>query len=74
MENIEQQQALRQSSSSGLRRLHAVQDVADVLDCSKDTVYNLIAKGELRGVRVGRCLKVDTRSLDRFIERGGTER
>jgi excisionase family DNA binding protein len=40
-------------------RLASVAEAASFLDCHERTVYRLIRRGELRGYRVGRHLKVD---------------
>lgn len=44
-----------------------VQQVARSLDCSTGTVYGLVASGQLRGVRVGRLLRVRPEDLARFL-------
>jgi excisionase family DNA binding protein len=42
---------------------------AKALAVSPRTVFNLIAKGELRAVRIGRAVRIDTRDLLAFIDR-----
>lgn len=54
------------------RRLHDVEGAAKLLECSNDTVRRLIARGDLRAVRVGRLLKIDDRAIEQFIARGGS--
>jgi excisionase family DNA binding protein len=65
----EQQQIKRDPEPA--RPLRSVAYGAKKLDCTPDTVYNLIARGDIRAVRVGRHLKIADQELDKFIERGG---
>lgn len=44
-----------------------VEHVAAVLDCSKWCVYDLIANGDLKAIRLGRALRVTRRSLEEFL-------
>ncbi len=45
---------------------------AAMLDVSIKLVYRLIASGELRAVRVGRCVRILTESLQEFLRRNET--
>lgn len=42
-------------------------DVMDILGVGKNTVYRLLASGELQGLRIGRCWKISEHSLHRFM-------
>ena len=44
-----------------------VQEVADALRVSAETVRNLIQRGELQGFRVGRVWRVRLDSVDRLV-------
>lgn len=44
-----------------------VREVADHLDCDRDTVYRLIHEGDLRHIRVGRLIRVPESALADFI-------
>lgn len=44
-----------------------VEHVAAVLDCSKWCVYDLIASGDLKAIRLGRALRVTRRALEAFL-------
>lgn len=45
-----------------------VEHVAAVLDCSKWCVYDLIADGELKAIRLGRALRVTKRALEESLD------
>ncbi|MGU9476600.1 helix-turn-helix domain-containing protein [Clostridium perfringens] len=46
--------------------LLTVNEVAKVLKCSPNSVYDLINKGELKGLKLGR-IKVPYFEIDRFL-------
>ena len=50
------------------KRLLSVQEVADDLRVTTETVRNLIRRGELDGVRVGRLWRVTKASVQRLEE------
>lgn len=54
-------------------QLVSVREVARRLGVGTRRVYELIWKGALRQVRLGRTVRVDQGELDSFIARGGTE-
>lgn len=47
---------------------YRVQEVAWTLGCSNDMVWKLLAKGELRGFKIGSARFVSTEELLRFIK------
>lgn len=47
--------------------------VAERLQVSRWTVYQLIWAGELRSVHIGRCHRVRARDVDAYIDRLGPE-
>jgi excisionase family DNA binding protein len=47
--------------------------VAERLQVSRWTVYQLIWAGELPSVHIGRCHRVCTKDVDTYIERLGPE-
>lgn len=51
--------------------LLTVQRVRERLDCSRSFVYKLIARGDLRSVRLGdvKGVRVTTKSVERYIRR-----
>ncbi len=50
------------------RMLLRVPEVAQTLGLGKTTVHDLIARGELRTVRVGRALRVPAADSRRWVE------
>lgn len=58
------------------RRLEAlaVGDVAALLHIDRRTVYRLIERGELHGVRVGRVWRVPRLALEEFLTGRGRRR
>ncbi|MDP9315571.1 MAG: helix-turn-helix domain-containing protein [Chloroflexota bacterium] len=54
------------------RLLLRAEEAAHLLGVSRATVYNLLASGELRGVKIGRAVRVSRATLLRWIaEREG---
>ena len=56
------------TSDEVLQPLLTYQQVADVLGVTDRTVWELVRKGELRNVRVGRSVRVDPADLRQFID------
>lgn len=48
------------------------QEVADILKIAKNTVYELIKRGELNGYRVGNKVRVDTKDVEEYKNRTKT--
>ncbi len=55
------------------RRLLNIPTCAKALALSQRKVWSMLATGELRAVRIGRAVRVDSRDLDALIERLKTE-
>jgi excisionase family DNA binding protein len=53
-------------------RLLTLREVANYLHVHTGTVYRLVKKGQLRGLRVGRDFRFDIRVVDDWIGKGGT--
>jgi excisionase family DNA binding protein len=51
------------------RRLFTVHEVAGMLALSRATVYELIASGELRGLKIGRATRIAEEDINNFISR-----
>jgi excisionase family DNA binding protein len=54
--------------TAGLPRLLSVRAVAEATTLPPSTVYDLVARGDLPAVRIGRAVRVDERDVLRFIE------
>ena len=52
--------------------LHKITAVAERLNVSRWRAYDLIAKGHLPAVKLGRAVRVSPRALADFIAGGGT--
>jgi excisionase family DNA binding protein len=53
------------------RKLLRISEIAKLLDCRNERVARLIREGILPAVRLGRQIRIDPHSLERFIETGG---
>lgn len=42
-------------------------EVAQILGIGRSLIYELIARGEIPSVRLGRCIRVPTESLQRWL-------
>lgn|GEM_PF-4330454 len=51
-----------------LPRLFSVRDVAEQTTLPVSTVYDVIARGELPAVRIGRAVRIDEADLLRWID------
>lgn len=50
-------------------RLLTVDQVAEVLQISRWTVYRLIWANDLRSVQIGRCRRIPRKALDAYLAR-----
>ena len=44
-------------------------DVRDILDIGKDTMYRLLETGEIKSIRIGRVYKIPKKCLEEYIRR-----
>ena len=51
-----------------LPRLFSVRDVAEQTTLPVSTVYDVIARGELPAIRIGRAVRIDEADLLRWID------
>jgi len=49
--------------------LFSVQEVANIFKVSTDTVYRMVRRGQLRGIKEGRILKFKRKEIDDFIRK-----
>lgn len=55
------------------RRLYTVPQVVYQTSLSRSTIYNEIAAGRLRTVKLGRAVRIPAEELDRWIEQLGSQ-
>jgi excisionase family DNA binding protein len=58
---------MRQPVMESGNKLHRLQDVASILQCSKWKVYQMVIAGELEMVKLGRLSRISDRSLKKCI-------
>jgi len=51
------------------RRLVGIQEVAHMLDMSKDTIYKWVTQRKIPFVKCGRLTKFDLQEIDNWIKR-----
>ena len=56
------------------KKLLDAKQVASVLGVSKATTYELIRRGQLPCVRVGKGIRIHPDNLERWLQLGGTRR
>ena len=49
-------------------------EVAELLNITKNTVYELVKRGELPGYKVGKKLRIDKADVNQYIESQKTDR
>lgn len=54
-----------------LNSLYTVQEVANKLNLSEQTIRKLIKKGEINVVRIGRNIRISRQELDKIMEAQG---
>ncbi len=45
-----------------------VEQVQERLKISHDTVNRLIGRGEIKAVKIGRCVRIESTSVDRYLQ------
>jgi len=56
--------------------LFLVKEVADILRCHPSTIYEMLDRGQLRGIRIGKCkggIRILASSVDDLLASGGRE-
>jgi len=49
--------------------LVSVEQAAGLLGIGRTTLYELIRRGDVRPIRIGRCVRIPRRELEEFVER-----
>ena len=50
------------------KKLLKLSEVSQVLDIGRSMVYELVARRELPYVRIGRCIRVSSESLEKWMK------
>jgi excisionase family DNA binding protein len=50
-----------------MERLYTVKEVQEILKVGRSFAYKLVQSGEIRAVRVGRCLRVRATDLEKYL-------
>lgn len=56
------------SDTRVVKRVYNLQEAAEYLGCSEESVRNHLAAGDLKAVRYDRFLRFDLKDLDRFVD------
>lgn len=48
-------------------------DVAEILHITRQTVYNYLKTGQLKGVHIGRDWRITQKSVEEFLETGTSD-
>jgi excisionase family DNA binding protein len=51
-------------------KIYTVNEVAEVLKVGRKLVYEIIQMGQLKCIRIGRCIRIPECYLDEFINSG----
>lgn len=49
------------------------QEVADIMKCSRWTIYELVKRNKLPSIKIGRGIRIPTKAVLEFIASGGAE-
>ena len=49
--------------------LVSVEEAAGLLGIGRTTVYEMIRRGDVRPIRIGRCVRIPQRELEAFVQR-----
>ena len=52
------------------RLAYRIDEAAELVGISRDTIYKLIATGKLKTVKIGRCRVVTAKVLNAVLEKG----
>jgi excisionase family DNA binding protein len=62
-----------QGSNSPEKRVYSVDEIAEILDISKGSAYELIREGLFRTVRIGSAIRVSRQSFDDWLDNQNQE-
>ena len=56
------------SNAISERRSYSVAEIAEILNVSKRSVYNLCANGVIKSVKIGTKLRISKKSFDEWLD------
>lgn len=59
--------ALAKGEELAVRKLVTVQEAATALNVSKGSVYNLVRRGELESIRIGKLIRIPLTALSNYL-------
>jgi excisionase family DNA binding protein len=62
-----------QGSYSPAKRVYSVDEIAEILDISRGSAYELIKEGLFRTVRIGSAIRVSRQSFDDWLDNQNQE-
>jgi len=62
-----------QGSHSPEKRVYSVDEIAEILDISRGSAYELIREGLFRTVRIGSAIRVSRQSFDDWLDNHNQE-
>jgi len=62
-----------QGSNSPEKRVYSVDEIAEILDISRGSAYELIREGLFRTVRIGSAIRVSRQSFDDWLDNQNQE-
>ena len=62
-----------QSHLSPAKRVYSVDEIAEILDISRGSAYELIKEGLFRTVRIGSAIRVSRQSFDDWLDNQNQE-
>jgi excisionase family DNA binding protein len=57
-----------------VNRLMTCKEIADLWQVHESTVYRLVQDGKLRGIRLGRSVRIDPREVEAYLAKLGVPR
>lgn len=63
---------MRNEESMEDKKVYSIEEVAEILQVTRRTVYNYLKTGALKGAKIGKYWRITNKALDEFLEEGTT--